>query len=355
MTYGSRYRVPLRRRREKKTDYQARKAFVVSGKPRLVSRSSLKNTVAQIVVAKPVGDEVLASAHSRELVNKYGWKAATGNVPAAYLTGLLCGLKAKKTGVEEAILDIGLVSPTKGAKVFATLSGVVDAGIEVPHNEDKIVKERTRGYHIQDYAESLGQPAEYAPMFSASVAKGVSPDKFSEQFFEVRNSILTAFGIPIPKPETRPPKPKPKPKSPPVAPSKPAAKSPEAKAEAKPQPTVEVKKSEVPAEAKPALKAVRAPEPETKPTPSKPKVEEVKLAEEVETKPKEKARKVPKTKVKKAAPAKAKAAKAERPVKAEEVEAEPEAKPKKTKKTAKAEEESAKKAKPAKKSGSKKA
>ena len=29
-SYGSRYRVPLRRRREQKTDYQARKAFVVS-------------------------------------------------------------------------------------------------------------------------------------------------------------------------------------------------------------------------------------------------------------------------------------------------------------------------------------
>jgi len=56
MPHGSRYRVPLRRRREQKTDYQARKAFVVSGKPRLVARSSLKNTVAQIVVAKPHGD-----------------------------------------------------------------------------------------------------------------------------------------------------------------------------------------------------------------------------------------------------------------------------------------------------------
>src|SRR5512136_1398260 len=100
--YGSRYRVPLRRRREKKTDYQARKGFVVSGRPRLVARSSLKNTVAQIVSAKPNGDIVLASAHSRELVNKYGWKGATGNVPAAYLTGLLCGLKAKKNGVSEA-------------------------------------------------------------------------------------------------------------------------------------------------------------------------------------------------------------------------------------------------------------
>jgi large subunit ribosomal protein L18 len=88
MARGSSYRVPLRRRREGKTDYQARKALVLSGKPRLVTRSTVKNVVAQIVVAKPRGDEVLVAAHSREL-KKYGWKAPTANVPAAYLTGLL--------------------------------------------------------------------------------------------------------------------------------------------------------------------------------------------------------------------------------------------------------------------------
>jgi len=156
MAKSSRYRVKLRRRREKKTDYQARKGFVVSGRPRLVARSSLNNTIAQIIVAKPHGDEVLASAHSRELIRKYGWKGATGNVPAAYLTGLLCGLKAKKNGIDEAILDLGLVSPTKGSKVFSTMSGVVDAGVEIPHDEEKIIKERTSGEHIADYAEELG-------------------------------------------------------------------------------------------------------------------------------------------------------------------------------------------------------
>ena len=113
MAKNSRYRVPPRRRREGKTDYQARKALVLSGKPRLVTRSTLKNVTAQIIVAKPLGDEVLAAAHSRELKKKYGWKAPTGNVPAAYLTGLLCGLKAKAKGVSEAILDIGLVHRQK--------------------------------------------------------------------------------------------------------------------------------------------------------------------------------------------------------------------------------------------------
>ena len=193
MAHGSRYRVPLRRRREKKTDYKARKGFVVSGKPRLVARSSLKNTTAQIIEAKPLGDIVLASAHSNELVKKYGWKAATGNLPTAYLTGLLCGLKGKKKGISNAILDLGLVSPTKGSKVFATLSGVVDAGIEIPFDSEKIVEERIRGEHIAEYAEALGQPEEYAPQFSTYLAKKLSPEKLEEHFKKTKTEILESF------------------------------------------------------------------------------------------------------------------------------------------------------------------
>ncbi len=339
MPHGSRYRVPLRRRREQKTDYQARKAFVVSGKPRLVARSSLKNTVTQIIVAKPHGDEVLASAHTRELVKKYGWKAATGNIPAAYLTGLLCGLKAKKNGISEAILDLGLVSPTKGSKVFSTLSGVVDAGVAVPHSTEKIIKERTVGYHIQDYAESLGAPEEYKPKFSTYTAKGLNPEKLSDHFVEVRNSILTAFGMPLPKPEPRPVKAK-KPEQPkPVKAGKPEAKvapAPPVKVEAKPVAKVEAKKAEV-AEPKPKAAPQVAPE-------AKAPVAEAKA----EAKPK--ASKTPKAKPapKKAAPSKVKAEKAE-------TKAKPEAKPKRARKKSEAEKASSEAApKPAKKTGGKK-
>jgi len=195
MAGSSRYRVPLRRRRERKTDYQARKAFILSRKPRLVSRSSLKHTIAQIIIAKPHGDEILASAHSKELVKKYSWKAATGNLPTAYLTGLLCGLKAKANGVTEAILDLGLVSPTKGSKVFTVLSGVLDAGIVVPHSEEKIIPERAKGEHITEYAESLGSPEEYSPKFSTYFAKKLPPEKLDEHFEKVKSSVLASFGI----------------------------------------------------------------------------------------------------------------------------------------------------------------
>ena len=194
MAKGSNYRVKLRRRREGKTDYQARKALVISGKPRLVTRFSLKNVTVQIVVAKLHGDEVLAAANSRELVKTYGWKAPTGNVPAAYLTGLLCGLKAKAKGVEEAILDIGLISPTKGSKIFAALSGVLDAGVMVPHSEEKIVKERMKGEHIVKYAKSLGAGSEeYSAKFSKYTAQGVAPEKIPEHFNKVKAEITGSF------------------------------------------------------------------------------------------------------------------------------------------------------------------
>jgi large subunit ribosomal protein L18 len=194
MAKSSNYRVQLRRRREGKTDYQARKALVISGKPRLVARTSIRNVTAQLVVAKPRGDEVLAAANSRELVEKFGWMAPTGNVPSAYLTGLLCGFKAKAAGVEGAILDIGLVAPTKGAKIFAVLSGVLDAGVEIPYSEEKIVKERTKGDHIAKYAKTLGLGSEeYTAKFSQYIAQGVAPEKMPEHFNKVKAEIVQSF------------------------------------------------------------------------------------------------------------------------------------------------------------------
>jgi large subunit ribosomal protein L18 len=191
MAKKANYRVQLRRRREGKTDYQARKALVTSRKPRLVTRGSNKNVEVQIIIAKPHGDEVLASANSHELIKSYGWRAPTGNIPAAYLTGLLAGLKAKAAGIKEAILDLGLVSPTKGSRSFAVLSGVVDAGVAVPHSEEKIVKERVKGDHIAKYAKSLGAGSEeYIAKFSQYNAQGVAPEKIGEHFAKVKADII---------------------------------------------------------------------------------------------------------------------------------------------------------------------
>jgi large subunit ribosomal protein L18 len=194
MARNANYRVQLRRRREGKTDYQARKGMVISGKPRLVARGSLKNATVQIIQAKPKGDIVLVSANSKELSKQFGWKVPTGNIPSAYLTGLLCGLKAKKKNVKEAILDAGLVSPTKGARIFAMLSGVVDAGIEVPHSEEKVVKERIKGEQIVKYAKKLGVGSEeYNQKFAAYLKAGVAPEKLPEYFTKVKTDIIATF------------------------------------------------------------------------------------------------------------------------------------------------------------------
>jgi large subunit ribosomal protein L18 len=143
----------MRRRREARTDYHQRLRLLKSGKPRLVARKSNKQVRAQLVTTGPTGDQTVAAAESNDLA-EYGWEAPTGNMPAAYLTGLLAGLRAIEAGIEEAVLDIGLNSPTPGSKVFAVQEGAIDAGLEIPHNDDVLADwERTRGEHIAEYAE----------------------------------------------------------------------------------------------------------------------------------------------------------------------------------------------------------
>jgi len=196
MARNSRYCVPFRRRREGKTDYKAREAFVLSGKPRLVARGTLDNMIAQIIVAKPIGDEVLVSAHSKELAKKYGWKGPRGNIPTAYLTGLLCGLKAKARGTREAILDMGLHSPSKGARVLAVLKGVLDAGINVPCSREKLPDEtRIKGEHITQYAQSLASDLEaYQSRFSKYLEQKLPPENLPKHFEKVKEDLIAAFG-----------------------------------------------------------------------------------------------------------------------------------------------------------------
>jgi large subunit ribosomal protein L18 len=247
MAKNASYRVKLRRRREGKTDYQARKALVTSRKSRLVTRASLKNVEVQIIIAKPHGDEVLVAANSRELIKKYGWKAPAGNIPAAYLTGLLCGLKAKAAGITEAILDLGLVSPTKGSRTFAVLSGVVDAGVEVPHSEEKIVKERMKGEHISKYAKELGTGSEeYNAKFSQYIAKALAPEKLAEHVSKVKADIVASFkGTKVAEAEPAP-KAAPKEKTPKEAVPKAKAVTPDEKTVTKAVPKAKAVKEKVP-------------------------------------------------------------------------------------------------------------
>jgi len=195
MATGPRYRVPFRRRREGKTNYRTRRALVLSRVPRLVVRLSLKNAIVQIIESEAIGDKVIVSAHSRELAKTYGWLSNGGNIPSAYLTGLLCGYKAIANGVEKAFLDIGLHIPSKGTRVFAALKGVVDAGVEVPHSEEILPDEaRISGQHIADYGSQLAsEPEVYQQKFSKSLKKGSKPEKLSEHFSAVKDKITSSF------------------------------------------------------------------------------------------------------------------------------------------------------------------
>jgi len=151
MATGPRYKVPFRRRREGRTNYHVRYRLLLSRKPRLVVRKGNKNIILQLAVAELVGDKTLLTVNSQEL-KKFGYTLNTSNVPAAYLTGLLFGKRMKALGQSEAILDMGLYANSKGNRVYSALKGVIDAGIDIPHNP-KIFpdEERIRGQHIESY------------------------------------------------------------------------------------------------------------------------------------------------------------------------------------------------------------
>jgi len=147
---GTRQRVPFRRRRQGRTDYRRRLKLLRSGEARAVVRKSLSQVQVQIIDYDERGDRVRASAVSVELKD-FGWSGTTGNVPAAYLTGLLAGRRAAEKGIKSAILDLGVQRPSPGGRLFAAAKGLADGGVEVPHGEDVFPSdERIRGSHLGD-------------------------------------------------------------------------------------------------------------------------------------------------------------------------------------------------------------
>jgi len=182
--------VQFRRKRERKTNYKKRISLLTSGKPRLVIRRSLCNINLQIIEYKPDGDNIILSANSKELV-KLGYNLNRGNIPAAYLTGLLLGQKAKKKAVKGAILDIGLNTHIKGSRIYAALKGVVDSGLKVPCSEEIFPpEERINGAHISNYAEKLKKENKemYEKQFSSYIKN--KAEDIKKQFNDVKDNIM---------------------------------------------------------------------------------------------------------------------------------------------------------------------
>ncbi|MDM7275119.1 MAG: 50S ribosomal protein L18 [Thermoprotei archaeon] len=198
MARGPRYRVPLRRRREGKTDYYRRLKLVKSGKPRLVVRKTLNYVIVQVVEARVEGDRVIAAAHSRELTKLYGWLGGGKSTCAAYLTGLLAGYRALVKGVREAVLDIGLNVPSRGGRVFAALKGALDAGLSVPHSGEVLPSEdRLKCEHISRWASELSESSRefYERQFSRYLARGLKPEELPAHFSQVLSRIRGEYEV----------------------------------------------------------------------------------------------------------------------------------------------------------------
>ncbi|MGQ9468819.1 MAG: 50S ribosomal protein L18 [Nitrososphaerales archaeon] len=188
---GDSYVPIMRRRREGKTNYRKRKAMILSRLPFVSTFIGGKNILVQIISPRKEGDVVLASAHSRELI-KFGWMGSRKNIPAAYLTGLLAGLKAKDE-VKEAILYTGLRRFVPNSRITAVVKGLLDAGISIPIDHKTLPsEERLNGKHIADYAKSLLErdKALYNERFSNLISKALNPEALPEHFKDVRKKIM---------------------------------------------------------------------------------------------------------------------------------------------------------------------
>lgn len=182
--------LPFTRKRKGITNYRKRLALLKSSAPRAVVRKSLQHIIIQLVATGENGDKVLATADSKELP-KYGWVTGGGNLPAAYLTGYLLGLRAKKTN-QHAVLDVGLRVSTQGAGVYAAVKGMVDAGLQVPHDEEILPDTaRIAGKHIQEFALALQKEDKnrYEKQFSFYLKKGLLPEKIESYFTATKEQI----------------------------------------------------------------------------------------------------------------------------------------------------------------------
>ena len=136
----------LRRLREEKTNYKKRGTMLTGKRDFITVNITNQNTQVQILTPGMTGDKVVASAHSRYLLEK-GWKGSRKSVPAAYLTGYLAGKKALGKGAKDAIMYTGTRRYTQ--RMAAALKGIVDAGVKVPSDEKTFPpNDRINGEHL---------------------------------------------------------------------------------------------------------------------------------------------------------------------------------------------------------------
>ena len=190
MAKSKTYTTSFKRRIKGKTNYKKRLSYLKSGKVRLVIRLSTNNVILQAVEYNMDGDKIISTTKATEL-KKVGWKYSTGNIPAAYLAGLLFGTKIKDK-VKEGIIDLGLSSITKGTRIPAAIKGIADSGIDIKYGESILPSEDTlSGKTIAVFATKLASENEkYKKQFSKYLKDKQKPEDMPKQFEQVKNKIL---------------------------------------------------------------------------------------------------------------------------------------------------------------------
>jgi large subunit ribosomal protein L18 len=148
-----------------------------------------QNVSAQLIRPELLGDKVMASVHSNELLS-YGWKGSRKNIPSCYLVGLLLGKKCIQKKITRAILYIGKRHFT--TKIAACLKGMSEAGLEMPFSEEILpTEERIQGNHIAEYAKKIKSNDDlYKSRFSSNLGSGLEPEKYPNHFSEVKDRIV---------------------------------------------------------------------------------------------------------------------------------------------------------------------
>jgi large subunit ribosomal protein L18 len=183
------YTSTFRRIRERKTNYRKREKLLIGKKDFVTVNVSDQNVSAQLIRPDLLGDKVMASVHSNELLS-YGWKGSRKNIPSCYLVGLLLGKKCIQKKITRAILYIGKRHFT--TKIAACLKGMSEAGLQMPFSEEILpTEERIQGNHIAEYAKKIKSNDElYKSRFSSNLGSGLEPEKYPNHFSEVKDRIV---------------------------------------------------------------------------------------------------------------------------------------------------------------------
>ena len=183
------YTSTFRRIRERKTNYRKREKLLIGKKDFVTVNVSDQNVSAQLIRPELLGDKVMASVHSNELLS-YGWKGSRKNIPSCYLVGLLLGKKCIQKKITWAILYIGKRHFT--TKIAACLKGMSETGLEMPFSEEILpTEERIQGNHIAEYAKKIKSNDDlYKSRFSSSLGSGLEPEKYPNHFSEVKDRIV---------------------------------------------------------------------------------------------------------------------------------------------------------------------